>query len=131
MGQVTEQIEVQANASLVETRSVGVGRIMQTEQIMELPLNGRNAQELLLLSGGAVNVPLGSNANTFPGRLLVSSAGALGTSTDYSLDGIRHLDPWDGQPMILPFPDALAEFKVEASLARSSRLWIQGSCSSH
>jgi hypothetical protein len=115
VGQVTEQIEVQANASLVETRSVGVGRIMQTEQIMELPLNGRNAQELLLLSGGAVNVPLGSNANTFPGRLLVSSAGALGTSTDYSLDGIRHLDPWDGQPMILPFPDALAEFKIESS----------------
>jgi hypothetical protein len=115
VGQITEQVEVEANASLVETRSVGVGRIMQTEQIMELPLNGRNAQELLLLSGGAVSVPLGSSANTFPGRLLISSAGALGTSTDYNLDGIRHLDPWDGQPMILPFPDALAEFKIETS----------------
>ncbi len=115
VGQVSEQVEVQANASLVETRSVGVGRVMETERIVELPLNGRNAQELLLLGGGAVPVPLGSGANTFPGRLLISSAGTLGTSTDYALDGIRHLDPWDGEPMILPFPDALAEFKVESS----------------
>src|SRR5262249_47007991 len=29
VGQVTEQVEVQANASLVETRSVGVGRVME------------------------------------------------------------------------------------------------------
>jgi hypothetical protein len=114
VGQVTEQIEVQANASLVETRSVGVGRIMETERIVELPLNGRNAQELLLLAGGAVSVRYGG-ASAFPGRLLISSAGALGPSTDYALDGIRHLDPWDGQGMPLPFPDALAEFKTETS----------------
>src|SRR5215475_13765315 len=95
VGQVTEHVEVQANASLVETRSVGVGRIMETDRIVELPLNGRNAQELLLLAGGAVSVRYGG-ASAFPGRLLISSAGALGPSTDYTLDGIRHLDPWDG-----------------------------------
>jgi hypothetical protein len=114
VGQVSEQIEVQANASLVETRSVGVGRIMETERIVELPLNGRNAQELLLLTGGATQVT-SCCAEAFPGRLLISSAGALGPGTDYSLDGMRHLDPWDGQGMTLPFPDALAEFKTEAS----------------
>jgi hypothetical protein len=114
VGQVSEQVEVQANASLVETRSVGVGRIMETERIVELPLNGRNAQELMLLAGGTVAVPL-SGSSTFPGRLLISSAGALGPSTDYSLDGIRHVDAWDGQGMPLPFPDALAEFKTETS----------------
>src|SRR5205809_1667912 len=37
VGQITEQVEVQANASLVETRSVGVGRVMETERIVELP----------------------------------------------------------------------------------------------
>src|SRR5438270_205734 len=76
VGQVTEQVEVQANASLVETRSVGIGRIMETDRIVELPLNGRNAQELMLLAGGAVSVPL-SGSQTFPGRLLIASAGAL------------------------------------------------------
>ncbi len=52
VGQVTEQVEVQANAPLVETRSASVGQVMETARIVELPLNGRNAQELLLLGGG-------------------------------------------------------------------------------
>src|SRR5437773_8383192 len=45
--------------------------------------------------------------------MLIASAGTLGTSMEYTLDGIRHVDPYDGIPLILPFPDALAEFKTE------------------
>src|SRR5437588_12517100 len=56
VGQVSEQVEVQANASLVETRNLSVGQVMETARIMELPLNGRNAQELVLLQGGATQV---------------------------------------------------------------------------
>jgi hypothetical protein len=112
VGQVSEQVEVQANASLVETRSVSVGQVMETARIMELPLNGRNAQELVLLGGGAVQTaPPGGQ--TFPGRLTISSAGALGTATEYTLDGVRHIDPFDGLALPFPFPDALAEFKTE------------------
>src|SRR5688572_22866491 len=40
VGQVTEQIEVQANAALVETRSSGVGQVMENQRMLELPLNG-------------------------------------------------------------------------------------------
>src|SRR6266566_5072305 len=43
VGQVTEEVAVQANASLVETRTLSVGQVMETTRIMELPLNGRNA----------------------------------------------------------------------------------------
>src|SRR5205085_1609341 len=39
VGQVSEQIQVQANAALVETRSVSVGQVMEAARIMELPLN--------------------------------------------------------------------------------------------
>src|SRR3989441_5580468 len=39
VGQVSEQVEVQANASLVETRSVTIGQVMETARIMDLPLN--------------------------------------------------------------------------------------------
>src|SRR5207302_3889529 len=42
VGQVTEQVEVQANATLVETRSSGVGQVVENARILELPLNGRN-----------------------------------------------------------------------------------------
>src|SRR5437867_9719160 len=126
VGEVSETVEVQANAGLVETRSVSVGQVMETARIVELPLNGRNAQELLLLGGGAVqSAPAGGMS--FPGRLTISSAGALGTATEYTLDGIRHVDPYDGVPLPLPFPDALAEFKTEiggmsAQQARSSQV---------
>ena len=131
VGQVSEQVEVQANAGLVETRSVSVGQVMETARIMELPLNGRNAQELILLNGGAAQVAptsgTGSSGYTFTGRIAISTAGGLGTSMEYVLDGIRHLDPYDSLPLPLPFPDALAEFKTEiggqsAQQARGSQV---------
>src|SRR5436190_3630306 len=112
VGQVSEQVEVQANAGLVETRSLAVGQVMETARIMELPLNGRNAQELVLLNGAAQQVaPQGGYS--VAGRLTISTAGAMGTSIDYTLDGARHIDPYDGLGLALPFPDALAEFKTE------------------
>src|SRR6201988_1595601 len=42
VGQVTEQVEVQANAALVETRNAGLGQVVENARIRELPLNGRN-----------------------------------------------------------------------------------------
>jgi Carboxypeptidase regulatory-like domain len=111
VGQVSEQVEVEANAALVETRSVSVGQVMETTRIMELPLNGRNAQELLLLGGGASQITPSTQSSS--NRMLISSAGSLGTSTEYTLDGIRHVGALDGYPLQFPFPDALAEFKTE------------------
>src|SRR5262245_25378470 len=126
VGQVSEQVEVEANAALVETRSVSVGQVMETARIMELPLNGRNAQELLLLGGGSVQTSSGSG-QTFPGRLLISSAGARGTAGELTLDGIGHVSFFDNYPLPLPFPDALGEFKTEiggmsAQQARGSQV---------
>src|SRR5678816_2542051 len=46
IGQVTEQVEVQANASLVDTRSTAVGQVMENERILELPLQGRQVTDL-------------------------------------------------------------------------------------
>src|SRR5207247_3364593 len=133
VGQVAETVEVQANAGLVETRSLSVGQVMETARIMELPLNGRNAQELILLNGGAAQVaPIsgdGASGYTFQGSIVISAAGGLGTSTEYALDGIRHIDPYDSLPLPLPFPDALAEFKTEiggqsAQQARGSQVSV-------
>ena len=98
VGQVTEQVEVQANAAMVETRSVSVGQIMETERIMELPLNGRNAQELLLLAGAAVQVTPAAVAE-FPRQVDDLERRRLGLATEYTLDGIRHVDSYDGYPL--------------------------------
>src|SRR5262249_41582465 len=87
------------------------GSVMETARIMELPLNGRNAQELVILNGASQLVaPQGGYS--VGGRLNISTAGSFGTSMDYTLDGARHVDPYDGWALALPFPDALAEFKT-------------------
>ena len=113
VGQVSEQVEVQANAAFVETRSLSVGQVMETARIVELPLNGRNAQELLLLNGGTVQTAPDGGMSFPSGRLLLSSAGARGTAGELTLDGISHISPYDAYPLPLPFPDALSEFKTE------------------
>ena len=112
VGQVAQTIEVTADATMVETRNLSVGQVMDTESIAALPLNGRNVQELLLLGGGASQA-VDAGGYSFPGRLTITSAGSLGFGTEYLLDGIRHVDAYDGLALPLPFPDALQEFKSE------------------
>src|SRR5205823_1625507 len=50
----SDEVEVQANAALVETRSTAVGQVMENVRILELPLNGRQVTDLIVLSGAAV-----------------------------------------------------------------------------
>ena len=54
VGQVSETVEVQANATMVETRSTGIGQVTENARILELPLVGRQAYDLVTLSGAAV-----------------------------------------------------------------------------
>src|SRR5438876_402207 len=54
VGQVSETVEVQANAAMVETRSSGVGQVIENQRILELPLNGRQVTDLISLAGAAV-----------------------------------------------------------------------------
>src|SRR5437867_5459712 len=60
VGQVSEQVEVQANAALVETRSTAVGAVIENERILELPLEGRRVTDLITISGAAVQGVAGS-----------------------------------------------------------------------
>jgi hypothetical protein len=122
VGQRTEQVEVQANAALVETRNVGVGQVMEQQRILELPLNGRNVTDLITLGGGAVDVPLySSSPRSMQGQAAISVAGGLPSGVNYSLDGAQHNNPYDNLSLPLPFPDALQEFKVETSALSASQ----------
>src|SRR5499426_563781 len=121
VGQVTETIEVQANTALVETQKSGVGQVMETRQILELPLNGRNVTELITLSGAATVPNDGSSSRSMSGQQNIRVAGGLSGSVRYSLDGALHTNPYDNLSLPLPFPDALQEFKVETSALNASQ----------
>src|SRR5262249_31774892 len=108
VGQVTEQVEVQANAALVETRTSGVGQVMEQQRILELPLNGRNVSELVGMIGAAVAVPEdASSPRSMQGQAAFAVAGGLQSGVNYSLDGASHTNPYDHLSLPLPFPDSL------------------------
>ena len=115
VGQVTEQIEVEANAALVETRTSSIGQVVENERILDLPLNGRAVVELVSLAGAATPAnTLDGNGGRSPfSKGNVSIAGGMHTGVRYTLDGAYHQDPYTNGYMSLPFPDALQEFKVE------------------
>src|SRR5262245_7286011 len=116
VGQVTEQIEVEANAALVETRTSSIGQVVENERILDLPLNGRAVVELVSLAGAATPAnTLDGNGGRSPfSKGNVSIAGGMHTGVRYTLDGAYHQDPYTNGYMSLPFPDALQEFKVES-----------------
>jgi hypothetical protein len=113
VGQVTEQVEVQANAALVETRSQGVGQVIENARILELPLNGRQVTDLITLAGAAVQTQV--SRSNLGGMPYFSVGGGLGFGVDYTLDGANNINFLSGISMPLPFPDAVQEFKVETS----------------
>jgi len=116
IGQVSETVEVQANAAQVETRSVGVSQVIETQRILELPLDGRQVENLITLSGAAVS---SGTANTGGARAVggqfISVAGGIASGVEYQLDGANHMNYAAGSGNALPFPDALQEFNVRTS----------------
>ena len=116
VGQVAEQVEVQANAAMVETRNVGVGQLLENVRILELPLNGRQVTDLILLAGAAVATPqLLNQAYLTMNSPPINVAGGLNWGVSYMLDGTLYNDPSEEASLPLPFPDALQEFKIETS----------------
>ena len=114
VGGVTESVQVEANAVQVETQATGVGQVIDNKRVIELPLNGRNSQQLIMLAGAAVSGGSQSSNRGYPVQL-ISVGGGLNNGLTYVLDGATHNEPYINANLPLPFPDALQEFKVETS----------------
>src|SRR5256712_3132639 len=53
VGAISEQVEVQADAAMVETHTTSVGQVIDQARLLELPLNGRQVSPLITMSGAA------------------------------------------------------------------------------
>ena len=111
LGELAEEVQVTATAQMVDTRTSGVGTVVESQRIVELPLNARQVTQLITLSGLAVQTGAspGYSMNT---GVRISVAGGNDFGVSYSLDGAPHLNNFDGTGMHLPFPDALQEFRL-------------------
>jgi len=115
VGAIEESVTVDAAAPLVDVQSAGISEVVENERILELPLQGRQVTDLIVLAGAAVNTGNTSGSRGVPGSTAISVAGGLRFGVAYQLDGAMHNNTYDNQNLPLPFPDALQEFSVATS----------------
>ena len=111
VGERTESVTVAGEAAQVDTRTGTLREVVDSQRIVELPLNGRNPLQLQLLVAGAG----GRAAQGQAQNESVSINGSRTNSNNYALDGADNHDPYFNTPSVFPSPDALEEFSLQTS----------------
>lgn len=118
VGAVSETVTVSSEANLVETRSGEVSSLVSQKQVTELPLNGRNYAQLLLLVPG-VSPGTGGQQFTATGTGLdagvdVSVNGNGSNNNLWTVDGVNNMDVGSNRTLLVfPSIDSIQEFRVE------------------
>ena len=123
VGDTTQEVRVSADAAMVHTQETSVSEVVDQRRIIDLPLNGRQATDLILLAGGTATDPAasfgGANAlvttKSYPNSVSVSVAGGQPTANNYVMDGGDNNDTFSNVNLPFPFPDALQEFSVQTN----------------
>ena len=128
-GQVSETVVVTEEVPLVNTTSSTLGGTLSNAEINDLPLNGRNYENLLQLRPGVERYPGGGFSTT-------STNGLRAEDNAYFIEGLFNSEPYSGQAIInvagiagdsatiLPI-DSIQEFNVE-ELAPAEFGWKPG-----
>jgi len=130
VGQVTETITVEAGSPVIDLQDSAIGEVVETRQITELPLNGRNFTQLAtLVPGVSRGIPtrsnsatgVNNNAETFrfgqEGGASLAVNGLRPQSNNFILDGIDNNETLVNTIVFFPPADAIDEFKVQTSVA--------------
>ncbi len=117
VGQMVQQVEVKEVSPLLETQTSELGQVVDSRQVLDLPLNGRNFSALALLSAGVVPSEPGSRNE---GSFGFSSNGGRGYQNNFLLDGIDNNSNLtdllnETSYVVQPSIDSLAEFKVQTN----------------
>ncbi len=118
IGQVTSEVQVTAAAPILQTENGSVGQVISSQEVNNLPLNGRNFTFLArLVPGATVGQPEGRglNANGW-----FTANGTRPAQNNYMLDGIDNntndVDFLNGAAYVIKPPiDAVSEFKLQTN----------------
>jgi hypothetical protein len=119
---VSSEVSVVSQEAQVEVQRTDatLGQIIHTEQVSELPLNGRDFVQLALLGPGTVKGQRpggflnqgGSSEVSFRGSVSLSAQGMRENANDWLFDGLDNNELTAGGVSILPSIDAIREFRV-------------------
>src|ERR1700678_4114278 len=114
LGAESQQVEVNANATLVQSTVSSLGQTVMEREILDLPLDGRNFSQLGLLQPGVVPLTPGLLEAGGPARQNQAYAvdGQRPESNNFLIDGADNVSAVDGGFVLKPPIDAIAEFKI-------------------
>ena len=119
IGNVSERVEVSGDAAMVQTEDTSISQVIDQQRIVDLPLNGRQATDLIALAGGAASPPNAASrdvtSHDYVNSLAISVSGGQINGNNYLLDGADNNDSHSNINLPFPFPDALQEFSVQTN----------------
>jgi hypothetical protein len=119
VGDVTQTVEVQGSTPLVESDTSQRGQVVNGAAIRELPTNGREYSQIMLLSAGTKFSPIGTGSAvtvlTREGAFNVN--GLRSTFNNYLLDGVDNnaygtSNQGFSNQVMQPTPDSVAEMQT-------------------
>jgi len=118
VGAITQQVTVEGSSNRVTTDDAAISQVIDEKSMESLPMNGREAQQLVFLVPGAVDVSdqnCGANCEggVLPGEQYAKVNGGGANGVYYLLDGVDYNDMYINANLPFPSPDALEEFNVQ------------------
>jgi hypothetical protein len=109
IGAVTQSIEVSATVPLVNTETATRGDVIAPREITEMPLNGRDFNDLAFMVAGVQTAEQGGKGSSY----VVN--GARADASNVVIDGFNDQNPRDAGAQARPPLDSLQEFKFQTS----------------
>jgi len=117
VGAITQSVTVQADVTMVDTRESQLGSTIDQARLEQLPLNGRNAYDLVTLSPGVTSYSAAQNSAYVgdPVGATFSTNGLRDYENSFYLDGANNTSFYRPGGNYAPNPDALLEFRILTS----------------
>jgi hypothetical protein len=118
VGLPQQTVQVNANAALLATTN-DLGETVNDQEIVDLPLNGRNFSQLGLLLPGTAPLTQGLQlaGGSMRGGQSYSVNGMRPESNQFLVDGAENYNTVNGGFVLKPPPDAIAEFRILTNTA--------------
>jgi hypothetical protein len=116
VGGLSEEIRVGAEVPLLQTANAEISDIISNQEVVQIPLNGRNFLALAQLSDAVVIPPGGTRGEALQqAGPLPNVAGQRSGHNIYMLDGVKVTDELFNNLVINPSVDSIQEFKIQKS----------------
>jgi Carboxypeptidase regulatory-like domain/TonB dependent receptor-like, beta-barrel len=115
VGTVTQEVNVSAQAPLVDTTSGTVSGLVDDRRIVDLPLNGRNIMSLAETVPGVLSVKAPESLSGARSGPMMNTNGGRQNMNLFTFDGSFFNNPSRNTGMNYPPPDAIQEFRLQTS----------------